>query len=137
MPAKSRRMGSDNDLVRSYCLTRKCYSSVVVVCRVFPTNWFGDCGACAQRRARWITASSLSTASLPVRSICPQVHGLKNDIPVAGMLDLFLKPMSLLFAIASHTRPTAIDARVRYDAHGRFAVMVDAEAIRRIACRPF
>jgi hypothetical protein len=81
---------------RSYCLTRKCYSRVVVACFVF-----------------------------------------QQRFPRRDVLDLFLNPMSLLFGVASRTRPPAIDARVRCDAHGRFAVMVDAKAGEQIACRPF
>jgi len=53
------------------------------------------------------------------------------------MLDLFLNPMSLLFGVASRTRLPANDTRVRCDAHGCFAVMVDAKVGEQIACRPF
>lgn len=81
-------------LFPAYCLTRKCYSRVVV--------------ACFQQRY----------------SRC-------------DVLDLFLSLMSLLFGVASRTRPLAIDARGRCEAHGRFAVMVDAMADEQIACRPF
>jgi hypothetical protein len=53
------------------------------------------------------------------------------------VLDLLLNTMSLLFAVASRARASAIDARVRCDAHERFAVMVDAKVGEQIACRPF
>jgi hypothetical protein len=63
--------------------------------------------------------------------------GAQERFSRRGVLDLFLKPMSLLFAAASRTRLTAIDASRRSDAHGHFAVMVDAKASGQIACRPF
>ena len=80
----------------AYCLTRKCYSRVVVACSVFQQRF-------SRRDAQ----------------------------------DLSSNPMSLLLGVASRARPTAIDTRVRCDAHGRIAVMVDAKAGKQIACRPF
>jgi len=45
-----------------------------------------------------------------------------NDFPAAIVLDSFLNPLSMLFGVASRTRPPAIDTRVRCEPHGRFAV---------------
>lgn len=42
---------------------------------------------------------------------CPHIHRLNSAFPVAVCLDLFVMPMSLLFAIASRKHPPAIDAR--------------------------
>jgi hypothetical protein len=52
------------------------------------------------------------------------------------VLVLILKP-TFLFASVSRTRPTAIDASVWSDAHGRIAVMVDTKAGGQIACSAF
>jgi hypothetical protein len=60
----------------------------------------------------------------------------QQRFPSRGIPDLFVVPMSLLFTVASRTRPTVINARVPRDARARFAVMVDAKAVGPIACRP-